>query len=169
MKRTTPMRRKARFGSQLLSVMDREQRLEARDARNANRMEVVRAAPACARGVVARILDTATPVPKDAPARSEAYLRLVALRPCINCGRVGLSQAAHLPPIGKGIKQDDRLTMPLCADQPGALGCHSKFDRYILFPREQAMQVSESWAAQTRTAIREAGTWPRNLPEWSER
>jgi hypothetical protein len=108
------------------------------------------------------------PIPKENPVRSERYLRLVAALPCKACGRLGRSQAAHLPPDGKQIKQDDRLTFPLCADQPGALGCHSKYDRYILFPREQAMEQGKRWAADTRAQIRMAGAWPKNLPEWSD-
>jgi hypothetical protein len=119
------------------------------------------------RGVMAKVDEVVRAVPKEEPLRCEKYLRLVAALPCKCCGRMGRSQAAHLPPIGKSTKQDDRLTFPLCADELGALGCHSKYDRYILFPREQAMRQGERWAADTRAQIRMAGAWPKNLPHFN--
>jgi len=107
--------------------------------------------------------------PKDEPVRSESYLRLVAARPCANCGRQKNSQAAHLPPDGKGIKQDDRETFPLCADGPKRRGCHTKFDQYELMPREQAMRQGRKWAAKTRREIEAEGLWPKRLPKWKGR
>ena len=66
---------------------------------------------------------------------SESYRRLVATLPCVRCNRVGRSQAAHAntPPFGKGLglKAHDWATFPLCADEPGSLGCHTQHDRYM--------------------------------------
>ena len=54
------------------------------------------------------------PIEKENPVRSPQYLRVVASLPCIACGIQGYSQAAHLPPEAKGMKQSDLLTFPLC-------------------------------------------------------
>lgn len=112
---------------------------------------------------------TEAAAPKDDAVRSEPYLRLVAARPCINCQRRGPSQAAHLPPAGKQVKQDDRETFPLCADGPRRRGCHPKFDNYELMPHAAAVKQGKRWAAQTRAAIEAAGKWPKKLPKWKER
>lgn len=104
--------------------------------------------------------------PKDEAVRSEPYRRLVAALPCMNCQRRGPSQAAHLPPDGKSLKQDDRETFPLCADGPRRRGCHTKFDQYELFPREEAMKQGRKWAAKTRALIAAAGKWPKKLAKW---
>jgi hypothetical protein len=103
---------------------------------------------------------------KDAPVRSEPYLRLVAARPCKNCGRQKHSQAAHLPPDGKAIKQDDRETFPLCADAPRRKGCHPKFDQYELMPHDKAVKQGRKWARETREEIEAEGLWPKNVPKW---
>lgn len=104
--------------------------------------------------------------PKESAVRSEAYRRLVAARPCKNCGRQKASQAAHVPPNGKAIKQDDLETFPLCADGPRRRGCHSKFDQYELFPHDLAVKQGRKWAAETRREIEAEGLWPKNLPKW---
>jgi hypothetical protein len=108
-------------------------------------------------------------IAKEAPVRSEPYRRLVAARPCKNCGRIGRSQAAHPPPTGKAIKQDDRLCFPLCADELARAGCHPRFDQYVLFPYEQAIQVAKQWGAETRAEIVHDGDWPAGLErmEWN--
>jgi hypothetical protein len=103
--------------------------------------------------------------PKDDIVRSEAYRRLVAARPCKNCGRHKRSQAAHVPPEGKGIKVDDRETFPLCCDGPRYKGCHPKFDQYELMPRDKAVKQGRKWAAETRAEIQAEGLWPKNLPK----
>lgn len=105
-------------------------------------------------------------VPKDEPVRSEPYRRLVAARPCKACGIHGYSQAAHVPPDGRGIKQDDRLTFPLCCTRPGVTGCHVEFDQWRMFPRADAVAMGLRWAADTRTEIEAEGTWPARLPRW---
>jgi len=104
--------------------------------------------------------------PKTEPVRSEPYRRLVAAMPCKACGIQGYSQAAHLPPEGKGTKQDDRLIFPLCCTRPGVPGCHADYDQYRMFTRAVAMDVGQAWAADTRRAIVAAGQWPDTLPAY---
>lgn len=106
-------------------------------------------------------------VAKENPLRSEAYRRLVAAMPCAYCRRSDRSQHAHENDRkGKGVKLDDRRAMPLCADEPGRTGCHTRFDRYelILGGRRAHVAYGQMWAAQTRAAILAAGQWPKNLP-----
>ncbi len=109
----------------------------------------------------------AKPIPKDNPLKSEAYRRLVALFPCKACGIAGYSQAAHTNrgAKGLGLKADDRDTAPLCADRPGVVGCHTRFDRYELFPADIAERVMQAWIFDTQRQIEAAGLWPANLPK----
>jgi len=118
----------------------------------------------------ARADEAAEPVEKDNPLRSEAYRRLVAALPCAYCRKEGRSQHAHNNACkAKGMKNDDRDAMPLCADEPGTLGCHSRFDRYALFlDRAEHVRMGKQWAAETRQKIESMGLWPKNLPRWSE-
>ena len=106
----------------------------------------------------------AAQVAKAAPVRSEAYRRAVAALPCIACGIQGYSQAAHLPPEAKGMKQSDLLTFPLCCTRVGIAGCHQDYDQYRLFPRAAAMAVGRAWAADTQRRILAMGLWPKALP-----
>ena len=72
------------------------------------------------------------PVPKREYVRDESYRRFVASLPCFVCGREGRSQAAHsnAEADGKGgaIRASDAALFPLCADEPGAVGCHTRHD-----------------------------------------
>ena len=106
----------------------------------------------------------AAPITKDNPVRSKQYLRTVASLPCIACGIQGYSQAAHLPPEAKGMKQSDLLTFPLCCTRVGIAGCHQDYDQYRLFPRAAAMAVGRAWAADTQRRILAMGLWPKALP-----
>jgi hypothetical protein len=97
------------------------------------------------------------PAPKAAaPVRDEAYRRWVASLPCFECRIAGYSNAAH-PNTGKakGAKLSDAACFPLCVDRPGVVGCHRKFDTYILVPRA-GMPEYESraleWTRQQRAA-----------------
>jgi len=99
---------------------------------------------------------TVASIPKTEPVRSEAYRRLVAALPCAACGIEGRSQHAHTNAgKAKGIKNCDLDAMPLCADQPGSVGCHSLFDQYKLLDggREAHVEQGRAWAAQTRTKL----------------
>lgn len=106
----------------------------------------------------------AAPVAKAAPVRSQAYLRVVASLPCIACGIQGHSQAAHLPPESKGLKQSDLLTFPLCCARVGIPGCHQDYDQYRMYPKAAAMIVGRAWAADTQRKIQAMGLWPKKLP-----
>lgn len=79
-------------------------------------------------------------------------------------GVKGYSQAAHLPPEAKGMKQSDLLTFPLCCTRVGIPGCHQDYDQYRLFPRAAAMAVGRAWAADTQRRILAMGLWPKALP-----
>ena len=108
---------------------------------------------------------------KDAPARSEAYRRIIAAMPCIHCGIAGYSQHAHANEgKGMGIKTDERAGFPLCAPRPGIEGCHAAFDQYRLLPggRDEHAEAGERWAERTRAAVLEAGVWPNRLPRWGD-
>ena len=95
-----------------------------------------------------------TAYPKTRPVRDEAYRRLVAALPCVSCGAHGRSQAAHGPSLGRGIKASDMECFPLCADGPGRVGCHSRFDQYRLADRAERPSLAQRWAEQTRLQIK---------------
>lgn len=115
--------------------------------------------------------DPVVSVAKENPLRSEAYRRLVAAMPCAHCLKPHRSQHAHENDgKGKAQKLDDRRGMPLCADEPGQVGCHTRFDRYQLIPggRPAHVALGKKLAAQTRAAVLASGKWPKNLPLWSD-
>lgn len=65
---------------------------------------------------------------------SEKLRRAIASLPCAECGAEGCQHAhANTPPFGKGkgIKAPDWAAFPLCADQNGRIGCHTKHDQYM--------------------------------------
>ena len=101
--------------------------------------------------------------PKESIVRSEPYRRLVAALPCRACGTHGYSQAAHVPPTGRGIKQSDLEIFPLCCVRPGVVGCHQDYDQWRMFPRDQAVEIGLRWAAETRALIKSHGMFPRKL------
>ena len=127
-----------------------------------------RVAPVLARLTVKvnmpRVSDEVVTISKEAAIYSEPYRRLVAAMPCINCHIEGYSQAAHPPPTGKGRKEDDRLTFPLCCTRPGVTGCHADFDQYRLVPAADMRSLAGHWGTQTRQTMRNEGQWPKALP-----
>ena len=140
-------------------------RAPQREARDPDRLRSVpTVTPGAFRAPQPVATTPAEPVTKDAPVRSEAYRRAVASLPCIACGIQGYSQAAHLPPEAKGMKQSDLLTFPLCCTRVGIAGCHQDYDQYRLFPRAAAMAVGLAWAADTQRRILAMGLWPKALP-----
>ena len=110
--------------------------------------------------------DVTLTIQKDNPLEHEGYRRLVASLPCIRCGIVGWSQCAHGPILGKSIKCDDRFSMPLCADRPLVVGCHTLYDQYRLGRGQWRRDMAVVWSAQTRAEIIAAGLWPVGLPMW---
>lgn len=121
------------------------------------------------RGVVVMCSDVATPQPKESPVRSEPYRRLVAMLPCAFCGIAELSQAAHPPPTGKGMKEDDRECFPMCCARPGTPGCHYLFDQYKLMPKTKMRAWAAAAAADTRDTIEGNGLWPKRLPLYEQK
>lgn len=110
-------------------------------------------------------------IPKEGSIEHEGYRRLVAARPCIHCGKTNRSQHAHEnEQKGKSLKLDDRRAMPLCCDEPGSVGCHTRFDQYRLLPggRQAHIDQGRIWASQTRAGIAADGLWPKNLPMYEE-
>lgn len=107
-------------------------------------------------------------LPKNAPVRSNAYLRLVAALPCAVCKRAGPSQAAHANE-GKGmaIKSDDRTAFPACADGPGRVGCHAQIDQGA-YSRDARRIIERQAAHETRTYFVRTGLWPAGLPMWPD-
>lgn len=88
--------------------------------------------------------------PKDGTFRSEKYRAAVAARPCAYCGTEGRSQAAHIGGVAQGKggarKVSDARLLPLCADQMGAVGCHTKFDHHRLPFHD--LEAAAAWAEQ---------------------
>jgi len=92
--------------------------------------------------------------PKSAPVRSEPYRRLVACLPCSNCRILGFSQTAHGPTLGGHIKCDDRLTFPLCIGHGSdGIGCHVRYDQYMLGDKHWRHEQAAIWAAQTQRDV----------------
>lgn len=111
-----------------------------------------------------KFTDLVVATPKANFVECEAYRRLVAALPCINCGIMDYSQAAHPHPTGKSMKEDDRCTFPLCCTRLLITGCHVEFDQYRLFPADQVREVAARWGETTRETIISAGDWPDSLP-----
>jgi hypothetical protein len=86
------------------------------------------------------------------PVRSEAYRRLVARLPCVNCGVDGASQCAHTNSSkAKGRKQCDLDCFPLCHE--GATGCHADFDQYRICPANEMLELEATWKRWTVAAL----------------
>ena len=79
--------------------------------------------------------------------------RLEAIRklPCIKCGQ-SPSQAAHSNfgehGKGKGIKADDKYTIPLCHS------CHGDFDQYKTMGREESKEWFSKMLEKTKLMMR---------------
>lgn len=150
-------------------------RRNAPEARAAQR-EAEKAANLAALCTPARTLHTARmvrrvgvahAVPKEAASQSPAYQRAAkALGYCMRCGRqvaplTGELDFCHAD-IGKGqgLKTDARLGWPGCRE------CHETVGRQMAKAVRRAVEYL--LGVMTRAAVREAGTWPKNLSEWSE-
>ena len=70
--------------------------------------------------------------------RNNKRLQAIRQLPCVRCGMMPPSQAAHSNSSkhgkGKGIKADDQFTIPLCHS------CHSNFDQYTTMGKEESKQ-----------------------------
>lgn len=119
-------------------------------------------------GVFAPSTDLVVANPKQNAIEHEGYRRLVAALPCIRCGIWHQSQAAHPPPTGKGIKEDDRECFPLCCTRVLITGCHVEFDQYRIAPSGLVRVLAARWGKATRQTIMAAGQWPKGLPLYEE-
>jgi hypothetical protein len=78
--------------------------------------------------------------------------RLADIRklPCIRCGNPD-SQAAHSNSAkhgkGRGIKADDRYTVPLC------YSCHAAFDQYRLGTRAESEAMFDRWLVKVERML----------------
>lgn len=90
--------------------------------------------------------------PKPLTFRSEKLRRAVAELPCVCCGRVGMTQAAHSNQgKGMGIKASDALLAALCTE------CHSAMDQGGILPKEERRSFEMEMIAKTYVALMEAG------------
>jgi hypothetical protein len=97
-------------------------------------------------------------IPKAEPLRSELYRRWVATLPCMACGILGYSQAAH-PNQGRGLgqKASDALVFPLCCVRPGHMGCHQMHDLLLDMTLEQRRAAELLYIERTQAMARAAG------------
>lgn len=161
MMRRTPFRRAA-TSTTPETEQEREQRLIDKAQRAMNSV-VPRAA------TMGLSTTAAASIPKAAPVRSEAYRRVVATLPCINCKVPGYSQCAHSNSgKGAGIKASDLDSFPLCTVHPGAdgglvRGCHERFDQGALFSKAVRRELEPVWAADTQRRLLAMGLVPPSL------
>jgi hypothetical protein len=96
--------------------------------------------------------------PKALTYRSEALRRAVTSLPCMKCGIEGYTQAAHMN-FGKGgaIKASDAALAALCADRPGARGCHAMLDQGGDLPKTERRAFEFEMVAKTYIALAERG------------
>lgn len=96
--------------------------------------------------------------------RSRPHRQNVAALPCVCCGIEKRSQAAHLNLLalgkGRGWKVSDALTIPLCVDQIGAIGCHVRLDSSGQYDRATSEALQLTWLHQTRDHLISLGQWP---------
>lgn len=102
------------------------------------------------RGVMARVADEARPVPKVLTFRSEKHLARVRKLPCVDCGKVGETQAAHMN-LSKGmaIKASDAATASLCVD------CHRRLDQGGQMTKDERRAYEWEMVARTYIALQE--------------
>lgn len=90
---------------------------------------------------------------KSIPATELAHYKAVASLPCVCCGIVGYSQAAHSNRYqdgkGLGIKANYLATFPLCCARTGIVGCHFKHDNCVDMTREEADRRTEQYISST--------------------
>ncbi|MBV6304912.1 hypothetical protein KVP10_08430 [Candidimonas humi] len=96
--------------------------------------------------------------------RSPRHRKNVAAMRCICCGRPGASQAAHLNLLalgkGRGWKLSDALTIPLCVDRIGVIGCHVRLDSSGQYDKGTSAALQIHWLGETRDRLCAAGQWP---------
>jgi len=92
------------------------------------------------------------PVPKVVTYRSEKHLARVRKLACVDCGRVGQTQAAHMNlGKGQGIKASDAATASLCVD------CHRRLDQGGQMTKAERRAYEWEMVAKTYIALQEQG------------
>lgn len=115
-------------------------------------------------GVYAPVAEVPQAAPKDAPYRSEKLRRLVAMLPCINCGKQGPNQCAHANyGKGMGMKASDLDTFSLCPD------CHRRHDQGGELTKTARRQIEQRWVEETRAHLSEEGLWPKPTDNQQEK
>lgn len=83
--------------------------------------------------------------------RDQKRLAEIRKLPCVRCGMHAPSQACHSNwskhGKGRGIKADDKFTIPLCAE------CHKKLDLYLLGNREESEALFMQWLDKTNRML----------------
>jgi len=90
-------------------------------------------------------------LPKNSPDRNRSYLDFVRGQLCaafaedhVNCA--GVTEAAHLEVLGKGIKASDYLTVPLCT-------AHHRLQHSVGLPTFQMNLGVNLWETSTRLLV----------------
>lgn len=103
------------------------------------------------------------PVPKPESIQHRGYMNLVRAMACAHCNRPPRSVFCHSDEHkGMATKSDCRLGWPGCP------ACHQMIGTDRIYPRDERREIEADMARRTRAAIRAAGAWPKNLPEWKE-
>ncbi len=91
--------------------------------------------------------------PKEVRFESEALRRAVASLPCVLCGKVGETQAAHANRHGKGAmrKADDSLVAACC------VACHHELDQGKTMTRDERRAELDRAIVLTVKALARAG------------
>ena len=66
---------------------------------------------------------------KEKKIKDKKHLRFIASLPCLICGIIGRTQAAHIRTgngAGAAHKSGDDCTLPLCCSNIGTEGCHER-------------------------------------------
>lgn len=106
-------------------------------------------------------------LPKNKPVRDKPFRKWIASLPCLRCGLHNRSQAAHFGKGGWSMKGGDDTVRPLCADNYGYVGCHTKMDQsldsfWALGKKQRVIDapVYETWKAGDKDKAAELmGEW----------
>lgn len=86
--------------------------------------------------------------------RSETLRRAVAELECVNCGRVGWTQAAHANTgKGQGIKASDARIMALCTGGLDHRGCHETLDQGGTMTKHERREWEDVMTLRTLIAL----------------
>jgi hypothetical protein len=93
--------------------------------------------------------------------RNDSLLAAVRQLPCVACGQVGKTQAAHSNQLrfgkGRGLKGSDAAIMALCASSFGKVGCHAELDQGSKMTKIEKQAFEYEHIALTLIALLESG------------